>query len=50
MAANRKLSVIPGPVSDREFEKLLRRAAECAKVQQPRLLKKIVPVPGGRAS
>lgn len=50
MAANPKISVIPGPVSDKEFEKLLRRAAEFAKAQQPRLLKKVLPVHGRRAS
>jgi len=50
MAANPKLSVILRPVSDKEFEKLLRRAAEFAKAEQPRLLKKAVPVHGRRAS
>jgi len=50
MAVNRKVSVLPRPVSDKEFERLLRRAAECQKPESPRLLKKVVPATGRRAS
>jgi hypothetical protein len=50
MAADRKISVIPRAVSDKEFERLLRRAAELLKVEQPRLLKRVLPVSGRRAS
>ena len=48
--ASRKLSVNPSPVSEKEFERLLRRAAEYLKSEQPRLIKKVLPVPGRRAS
>ena len=50
MAASRKISVIPGPGSNKEFEKLLRRAAEYARSERPQLLKKPVPAVGKRAS
>ncbi len=43
MALKHKMAVMPGPVPDRDFELLLRRASECLRVNRPRLLGKAIP-------
>jgi hypothetical protein len=40
VATNFKLTVVERSISPRDFEALLRRAAECQKIQRPYLLKK----------
>jgi hypothetical protein len=47
MALKRMASAAKAPISDREFEMLLRRASESLKKAKPHLLKKVSP--GGRA-
>jgi hypothetical protein len=41
MALKRRASIGEAPVSDREFEMLLRRASEILKPARPHLLKKV---------
>jgi hypothetical protein len=48
MPVKRRVSRGGVPISDREFEMLLRRACECLKTGKPRLLKKSTP--GDRAA
>jgi len=50
MSYKRKLSVMRGAISERDFELLLQRASECMKAQRPQLLKKAVPARRRRAS
>ena len=50
MPLKHKVAVIRGPISDREFELLLRRAAQCMKAERPPMLKKLIPVRRTRAS
>ena len=40
MASKRKIATLETRISNREFEILLRRAAECLKARGPRLVKK----------